>query len=656
LYQDFTNEKDEGTEYYDDFDFVVGGGDDGKDSTLQQRPSPSTLQDRLQELAMTEQANQQQVSDNWREGYWNVWGCSLDPYSTDVSSGEDDDGYSLSPKTVITCLRLVPSSSSSTFNDGGGDCDTALLIVGRSDGSICWLRMDVSPPPSLSSYDTTTKSLRGRSMVTYFENKLTTKSTNDGGFIVGTQLRRSDNPNVNRQPQEFGNDDNATDHPPFDIVAQLSMATTTGGSTNAAILDMLILQDTKMLWTISQESSSSSSSNTIQVWALSNERHNPDDDDDDDDDDSDGLLLPAPAQMTQPPFQLRTIHTSSIVGMKVVPTNNQHDLVVTVSDNGLVVVWEVKGQHDSGDPDVSIILEDNVLEQHQQGEEQRSDIVLSMDVDKDHLYLGCQSGRIFIFSLSSIFAHKERRQTPTTALPLLKTFVGFTNREPGVSALCAAGPGSLRSASPSGGGRSSVASTAATSLIAGNVLGELKQWELIPTGADGSGLEYWPRMASQRLPNKAHVFETDQVFLSSEEESDVTSRTIRGLMCVQKVILAATNRDLTFWDPETGKVLYDMKGLNFDVCGGGQDRPSLVVARDSILVTNGMEQYGKPINAISYLPSLPVTLPYIQLCCTGLLVSLSFFLPTHPVCVHDFAMDRVTSENARDMIERDDDD
>lgn len=44
-------------------------------------------------------------------------------------------------------------------------------------------------------------------------------------------------------------------------------------------------------------------------------------------------------------------------------------------------------------------------------------------------------------------------------------------------------------------------------LIAGNILGELKQWELIPT-KDGNDLEYWPRMASQKIPGKAHVFDT----------------------------------------------------------------------------------------------------------------------------------------------------
>jgi hypothetical protein len=99
-------------------------------------------------------------------------------------------------------------------------------------------------------------------------------------------------------------------------------------------------------------------------------------------------------------------------------------------------------------------------------------------------------------------------------------------------------------------------------------------------------------MSSQRLPNKAHVFETDQVFLTSEEQNNLSSQTIRGLMCIQKVVLAATNRDLKFWDPETGKVLYDMKGLDFGLLGGGI-HASLVVARDSVLVTNGMDQYGE---------------------------------------------------------------
>ena len=567
LHQDYkSGDSDDDIEYYDDFggeEIGIPSVESSSFSSLQsqqQSSSSSILQNRLQELVMNEQANQQQISDNWKEGYWNVWGCSLDPY--DHVSTSDGDSDSSSSKTIVTCLTLVSSSSSSS-DDDDDDQDTALLIVGRSDGSLCWLQMDVSTPPSVSSYDTTTKSLNSRSMVTYFENKLTAKSTSDGGLIVGTELQRSTSDDYEQQEeQELSSTTNDNDDSlPFDILAQISTNPTS--SPPSAIIDMVVLNEMKMLWTISQ-----GSSNTVQVYNLAV--------------DDNGNLLPDPAQLTQPPLPLETIHTSRIIGMKIIPTNdnmNNNQIVITVSDNGQVVLWDVTNDN------ISTIFQGNVLEERTNAVEagfggSSDDIILSMDVDEKNLYLGSQSGRIFIFSLTT-------DESQMTTLPLVKSFVAFTNREPGVSAICAAGPGTLRSGQSIGGSRS----PATKSLIAGNILGELKQWELIPTGG-GSGLEYWPRMASQRLPNKAHVFETDQVFLTSEEQNDMSSQTIRGLMCIQKVILAATNHDLKFWDPETGKVLYDMKGLDFGLLQGGIS-PSLVVARDSVLVTNGMDQYGK---------------------------------------------------------------
>ena len=585
LYQDYMNGNDgnddnEDIEYYDDFGFVVGGENNSND--LEQVPaamqssssqSSSILQDRLQELAVTEQANQQQITDNWKEGYWNVWGCSLDPYDPEGSG----DSSSLS-KTIITCLRLV--SSTSTYDDD----DTALLVVGRSDGSICWLQMDVSTPPSVSSYDTTQNSLQSRSTITYFENKLTAKPTGEGGFVVNTELQLSNNDdggeNSMDQQQEQQKADESDDlsSPPFDIIAQLSTSTTTPSSSIVApaIIDMVVLNKSQMLWTISQ-----ASSNTIQVWKLYQDNES-------------GLLLPEP-QQTSTPFQsLEAIHTSPIVGMKIFPSsnNNNNEMIITVADNGEVVLWEVENDN------ISTLYQGNILQQYQTEENNEApmsefsggdDFVLSMDVDEENLYLGTQSGRIFIFSLTSMY---EDEVSHTTMLPLVKSFMGFSNREPGVSAICAAGPGSLRSGgSPANSSRS----RATKSLIAGNVLGELKQWELIPTGS--GGLEYWPRMASQRLPNKAHVFETDQTFLTTEERNDMTSQTIRGLMCIQQVILTATNQDLKVWDPETGKALYDMKGLDFGIHERGL-HPSMVVARDSVLVTNGMEQYGEFVDRL----------------------------------------------------------
>eukprot|EP00536_Pseudo-nitzschia_multiseries_P003199 jgi/Psemu1/322910/estExt_fgenesh1_pg.C_470039 len=228
-------------------------------------------------------------------------------------------------------------------------------------------------------------------------------------------------------------------------------------------------------------------------------------------------------------------------------------------------------------------------------------------------------------------------ETETSQKTVVTCFPGFTSRNPGVSTLLAAGPGTLgntngnTNGNGNGNGNAGGNRPPTKSLIAGDMTGGLKQWDLLPAGK--GRLEYWPRMASQKLPGgRPHVYETRGDYYSHSEDDEggtPWSPAIRGLLCIQqRVLLAATDHDLTVWDSETGKALYDMQGLNFGLgvgvgVGGASasasdaaplHRPSLVAANDSVLITNGMEQL---------------------------------------VCVHDFAMDRVTSETVEDFLERD---
>jgi len=362
-------------------------------------------------------------------------------------------------------------------------------------------------------------------------------------------------------------------------------------------------------------------------------------------------------------IDIKTIHTSPIVAMKVIPKSDNDDdrddehnhehgtLVVSISDNGQVVVWEVPSIMSSDDNEheqqqqppspssiIKIRLDANLLQQQQQQQEaevNNNDSILSVDLDDQYLYLGSRTGRISIFALSAITeedASDTTTHSPLDSLPLVKSFLAFTSRDPGVSSLLAAGPGTLganNNGSNMNNNNNNNNRPPTKSLIAGNMVGELKQWDLFPAGNNG-GLEYWPRMASQKLPGgKPHVYETrdycgEEEYYYDYEEED-SSPAIRGLLCIQQVLLAATNHDLTVWDSMTGKALYDMQGLDF---GFGFDaaatpdapataRPNLVTVNDSVLVTNGMKNF---------------------------------------VCVHDFAMDRITSENAQDFLEQLDDD
>ena len=599
LAQDFTDggsdDFGQDGEYFDDFsdfDFVVGDGasasleaennqnnmqNSEQDSSSSSSPM-SVLQQRFQKLILTEQVNRQQISDNWKEGFWGVWGCSLDPYTEENAE----------TKTSVTCLRLMPSTDEDETDD------STLLVVGRSDGSICWLRMDaISSPSSFSSDDDPRNNVENRSVTTYFENKLVAKPTDDGGMVVDKALQRRENEN----DSGFGTGERSNDagpaNPqlPFEILAQIQTS-----SSSDAVVDILPLPSAGMLWTISQ-----TTPNVIQGWNLVPNSEF-------------GCLLPS-SSLQSSKNDIETIHTSPIVAMKAISKSDGDEedseisLVVSVSDNGQVVVWELSATNDESPSSIRIKLEENLLQQEKDYD--GNDSVSSIDVDDQYLYLGTQEGKILIYSLSAV-TEEETETTeagPLLSLPVVKSFLGFTSNNPGVSTLLAAGPGTLGTTSNGGGRRPPT-----KSLIAGDMSGGLKQWELIPAGK--GRLEYWPRMATQKLPGgKPHVYETrDYSWQELGEGRSLFFPAIRELLCIQQVLLAATDYDLTVWDSSTGKILYDMQGLDFTISSASHQRPSLIAAKDSVLITNGMENF---------------------------------------VCVHDFTMERITSDNVHDFLEQD---
>ena len=629
------NDKTKNIEYFDDFDFVIGENTDtgyadgtsrenddinninknnnNKDEALSSPSSSSSmLNQRFQALALNEQLNRQQISDNWKDGYWGVWGCSL--------AGEDNND----DKTIVTCMRQAVS----VFDDDDDDDeDITLLIVGRSDGSICWLQMETISSPSYDK-NANNNGVDNRSITTYFENKLVAKETDNGSMIVDTALQRENN-DVDNDIDDDDDRSSSASQSPFEVLSQIQTSSkSSSSSTSAAIVDMLILPAAcRMIWTISHDSP-----NTIQGWKLIPNEET-------------GFLLPSSSTSSSSSssssdikINIETIHTSSIVAMKIIPKNNVDDssstFIVSVSDNGQVVVWEVLSSSsssggnidiDSESSEIKIRLDANLLRQQQEEEEEyddrHSDSILSMEVDDQYLYLGSQAGRISIFALSTIVGECSSGEDdlgdlntpvagPLQSLPLAKSFLAFTTKEPGVSTICAAGPGTLGDTTDD---RSSSNSNRppSKSLIAGNVGGGIKQWELIQAGI--GRLEYWPRMASQRLPKgKTHVYETKEGrdnydYGDYDDDDENSSPSIRGLLCIQQVLLAATDHGLTFWDSTTGKALYDMQGLKFSAVVGG--RPNLVAVNDSVLVTNGMDQY---------------------------------------VCVHDFSMDRFSDGDGGD--------
>jgi WD40 repeat protein len=472
------NKEDEEEEevLYNDFDFFIGseGADyDSADTTTTTTNTPPSspinpiLQGRLNQLVLNEQESQEQISENWKQGHWSVRGCSLDP---------GDDGHN---KVQVSSLCAL----------GDAEEEQGTILVGRTDGSVCWLQL-------------------GSEYLVSFTNQLVAKesSNNDNTIQVMEELKREESTSVPMSDTTTSN---------FEVLAQLQ-------ASSSVITDMVVI-DSKYLFL------SISGGEQLLQYTI----------------DDDG---PISTEGTK----LEDLHQSNyLVSLR----NIQEKYLLSTSRNGKVVLWKVGTTSTAPIMKLSVPMEDD-------------DSILSCDVDDDYIYFGSAQGVVFIYSLKQVVVRMDggQQERDVEALEPLKSFSAFPKE--GVSSICAAGEGIM------GRGDSST-----VALITGSTGGEIKQWELIPRGE--KGVEYWPKLASQRLPGKAHVLKTN-VGSSSSSSGDAS---VLALFKVQGVVLSANSNQLTIWDPKSGRAFFDMQGMEFG------EVASCVVLSDQLLVTNGMDQY-----------------------------------------------------------------
>jgi hypothetical protein len=599
--------------YYDDFagQQIGGGSEDSVIDDADPLVSPSSsssssstssfLQQRFQLLQQNEESQLTELNENWKQGYWGVRGCSLDPFDVPTSiknAASSNSRQNQNKKTIITCITKMPTSHD--HDDVDHDDDMIVLVVGRSDGSLIWLRVDTTMPTNLDS------------AVTYFASRPVARSTDDGGMIIGSELADSSslgegNGSTGSDEDEEGIDSNSNSSP-FSILAQLPPLLLDFGP----IAKTAVLPKSKYLWALT----GAALNPTQQIVSYTLSPSSAVDDDD--------VLLPTiPPDNNIPTFEIvDTPHTTPIIAMIPINFRNRNefvDAVVTISSDGRIVLWSV------GLLSPTIICQANLFEDDESGDmlsaEERidsyNDVIICADAihsdagddDSDSvLLLGSQMGKIYVLSISTSDAPN---------ISFTSSWMAFTSTsQNGVSA--------IRLATSNTNNNNYV-------VVAGNLQGEIKQWELIAstststsssTGTSGRSTtaikyQHWPRMTSQRLPNKAHVFQTS----TSGDASAVPVRSILYLK-QQQVVLTTTNEDLTVWDPVTGKILYQMNGLEFGsgfTIGTGtvtsttvDIEPSLIVGTSSMLITNGMDQY---------------------------------------VCIHDFAMERIDEDNVQDFLD-----
>lgn len=100
-----------------------------------------------------------------------------------------------------------------------------------------------------------------------------------------------------------------------------------------------------------------------------------------------------------------------------------------------------------------------------------------------------------------------------------------------------------------------------------------RQLETTSSDEPSLKLEHWPRMASQRMQKRAHLFQ------GHEEAMPITALTS---VDASKFLSAGADGTIRAWSPSTGKELFRMDGFSEKIS-------SLCLLEEMYLITDGME-------------------------------------------------------------------
>ena len=159
----------------------------------------------------------------------------------------------------------------------------------------------------------------------------------------------------------------------------------------------------------------------------------------------------------------------------------------------------------------------------------------------------------------------------------------FRAHDTAVTAIKCGGEGTILNSAKLRGSDESQANTrpglSSSILITGGEDGSVKQWEILSQkdqSSTGVRLEHWPRLSTQRMKRRAHLF-------SPSHDGPVTCISQQSMNDLSKFLTASEDGSVSVWSATTGKELFSMDGFN--------NLSSLVFIGREILVTDGMDQY-----------------------------------------------------------------
>jgi len=675
------------------------------------------------------------LARNWRSGNWNVRGFALDRDSISIGSSpspptttmtsspsltksnkrgndpttiisreediqiNDDDGDGTPPPVMISKV-VMDETSHLLGNDYGSTTNTEeesaaeerrrrrrmhdqILAVGRSDGTICLVRMGLDymtkfmAVPKLVLKGDWDDDSGGEDNKVKNEEITAANSRSDGDEVVGPSVRieselvrediisfpteQRDTTTGQEEEKEIGmmddilapaDDDDESDNKPestgdasmpFEILFQFpaqhdssndDTTSTTGSS--SAISSMLFHDD--ILYTAGGDTG------VITVWDI------PDNFEARQEYSSEEKLEIETNQQRRPRDILGGIdvHTDRIIALKSLARKatiggggdvdvEEHDLLLSVCLDGSFALWDMVGgdsdHHHSDDNSlvysgvVGVVSSGN----DGAGSENLEDGVRIQCADVDVLsggdyviYFGLSSGHVVGYIVSDLidYANKIKREGgrdeeqtsqhhPIACCQFLAHECIKSNIAPGglnhhdqklqngVTALTCGGEGSL-SISPSVRGSTSTSTNtiqrpSTSVLLTGGADGTVKQFEIIPRkleqsqdgnsdGGQGLKLEHWPRLSTQRMNRRAHMFRGHEGPITALAcgSSSGGVGVGGGDSSSSKIISAGMDGTVRVWNPSKGgKELYRMDGFS--------DTLSSLCLDGEILVTDGMD-------------------------------------------------------------------
>lgn len=522
-------DEDEEELFFDDFaDFGPIGGESSLSSSMSADDTATStlLQERIQQVQHDDTVKDTRLLQNYKTGMWEVRGFSLDPNdaTTDIEDVDVDS------ESTHVCKIVLDHSQ-----DGADD---ATIWVGRTNGDVVRVQL-------------------GSDYWTHFSSQLSATATADPNtsgndpnkndpnsntiISVTSKLVRREEDSVpaaptgdedeTRQPQQQPSSSSSS---PFEILNQVS-------AVQAPIAH--ILSTESHLFTCGTDSGD------IQQWLIADSSASTTDND-------------AADQTKMLPLQTMKVHETPIVALQTVQldSNDEATILVSASHDGTLALWDIA----SGD----------LLYTCQIKESDSSNDAVPIecaDVNGCHVYVGTATGQVLVYNvrdwMESAAAGSGSGDESCCPLPVGQWTVSEVNA---VTSLACAGAGSLvrGSASPS-----------SALILTGCANGTVKQWEVLSRVMESESgektttrLEHWPRMAGQRLPKKAHLFDGHDMPVTALLPVDAT-----------KFLSASQDGTVRAWNPATGKELFRMDGFT--------DALTSLCLQDNMLITDGMNQF-----------------------------------------------------------------